>query len=126
MLTFSKDDEQEPKIHNLKCSHPVIVGVFPDCTDIPECSPDYIICNAATFRNYPGVEDQAVIGEKMGKHIEKDHVAAFSTFQQLTGFVKGTPPKTPILNKIGLTTKKRNGVTKARTILDAKQSESRE
>ena len=61
--------------------------------DIPECSPDEIICNATTFRNYPGVEDQAITGKEMGKHIEKGHVAAFSTFKQLTGFVEGKPPQ---------------------------------
>ena len=46
---------------------------------------------------------------------------AFDSFEQLTGFVEGAPPQTPILNKIGLIIKKRNGVTKARTILDTKQ-----
>ena len=45
-------------------------------------------------------------------------MVAFDTFEQLSGFVEGKP----ILNKIGLNIKTRNGVTKARTILDAKQS----
>ena len=58
----------------------------------------------------------------MSKHIEKEHLVAFNTFEQLTGFVEGKPPQTPILNKIGLIAKTRNGITKARTILDTKQS----
>ena len=95
---------------------PKNVGVFPECEGAPECSPDAIICNAATFKNYPGVENQAVTGEEMEKHIDKEHLVAFDSFQQLTGFVEGTPPQTPILNKIGLIIKKRNGVAKARTI----------
>ena len=47
---------------------------------------------------------------------------AFNTFEQLTGFVEGKPAHTPILNKIGLLVKTRNGITKARTVLDTKQS----
>ena len=47
---------------------------------------------------------------------------AFDSREQLTGYVEGSPPHTPILNKIGLIVKTRNGITKARTILDTKQS----
>ena len=83
---------------------PVNVGVFPDCTDRRECGPDEILCNASTFRNYPGVEDQAVTEEEMAKHIEEDHVAAFNTFEQLSGFADGKSN----LNKIALITKTRN------------------
>ena len=56
----------------------------------------------ATFRNYPGVEDQAITSDEMEKHIEKGHLVAFDKREQLTGYVEGTPPLTPILNKIGL------------------------
>ena len=101
---------------------PKNVGVFPECEGTPECSPDAIICNAATFKNYPGVENQAIACDEMKKHIDKEHLVAFNTFEQLTGFVEGKPPQTPILNKIGLIVKTRNGITKARTILDTKQS----
>ena len=58
---------------------PVNVGVSLECTATPECSPDEIICNAATFKNYLGVENQAIIGEEMEKHIGKDQLAAFDT-----------------------------------------------
>ena len=97
-------------------------GIFPEVEGSPECSPDAINCNMATFRNYPGVEDQTITGEEMEKHIDKEHLVAFDTREQLTGYVEGTPPLTPILNKIGLIVKTRNGVTKVRTILDTKQS----
>ena len=101
---------------------PKNVGIFPVVEGTPECSHDAICCNMATFRNYPGVEDQAITGEEMGKHIEKGHLVAFDKKEQLTGYVEGTPPRTPILNKIGLIVKTRNGTTKVRTILDTKQS----
>ena len=101
---------------------PKNVGIFPVVEGTPECSPDAISCNMATFRNYPGVEDQAITGEEMAKHIEKGHLVAFDKREQLTGYVEGTPPLTPILNKIGLIVNTRNGVTKVRTILDTKQS----
>ena len=73
-------------------------------------------------KNYPGVENQAITGDEMKKHVDKDHLVAFNTFEQLTGFVEGKPSPTPILNKIGLIVKTRNGITKARMILDTKQS----
>ena len=66
----------------------------------------------ATFRNYPGVEDQAITGDEMKKHIDKDHLVAFDTREQLTGYVQGSPPHTPILNKIGVIVKTRNGITR--------------
>ena len=97
---------------------PLNVGALPDCIDLAECGPDEIVCNAAPFKNDPGVEDQKITGDEMAKHIEKEHVVAFDTFEQLSVFVEGKP----ILNKMGLVIKTRNGVTKARMILDTKQS----
>ena len=101
---------------------PKNVGIFPEVEGTPECSPDAISCNAATFKKIPGVENQAITGDEMKKHVDKDHLVAFNTFEQLTGFVEGKPPHTPIFNKIGLIVKTRHGITKARTILDTKQS----
>lgn len=64
------------------------------------------------------MEDQNVTEDERAKHIEKEHVVAFDTFEQRAGFVEGKP----ILNTIGLITKTRNGVTKPRTNLDTEQS----
>ena len=80
------------------------VEVFPDCSDTPECKPGEIACDPATFSNYPGVEEQPVTEEEMTKHIDKEHVVAFNTVKQLTGFGEGKP----ILNKLGLIVKTRN------------------
>ena len=72
--------------------NPVDVGVcVPDCSSIPECTPDEITCDLSTFTNYPGVEEQPVTEEEMKKHADKDHVVAFNTVKQLTGFVEGKP-----------------------------------
>ena len=81
--------------------NPVIGGVFPDSSDTPECKPDEITCDPATFTNYPGVEEQPVTEDEMTKHIDKEHVVAFSTGKQLIGLVDGKP----ILNKLGLIVK---------------------
>ena len=56
---------------------PKNVGVFPDCDGAPECSPDAIICNVATFKNYPGVENQAITSDEMEEHIDKEHLVFF-------------------------------------------------
>ena len=54
----------------------------------------------------------------MQNHLDKVHLAAFDTYELLEEVVGGKP----ILNKLGLIVKTRNGVAKARTILDAKES----
>ena len=43
---------------------PKNVGIFPEVKGTPECSPDAISCNAATFKNYPGVENQGTPATK--------------------------------------------------------------
>ena len=52
------------------------------------------------------------------KHVDKDHVVAFNSVNQLIDSFEGKP----ILNKLGLIVKTRNGIIKARTILDTKRS----
>ena len=52
------------------------------------------------------------------EHHDKGHLMAFDTLQELEEFVQGEV----ILNKLGLIVKTRNGVTKARMILDTKES----
>ena len=55
----------------------------------------------------------------MKKHIEKEHVVAFDTFEQLAGFVEGKP----ILNKFTCIVKMRADVSvKHRSIMDSKKS----
>ena len=54
----------------------------------------------------------------MQNHIDKEHVAAFDTYPELAEYTGGTP----ILSKLGIIEKIRNGVTSARTILDTKES----
>ena len=50
--------------------------------------------------------------------MEKDHLEAFDSFEELAAYVQGKP----ILSKISLIIKTRNGVTEKRTILDTKES----
>ena len=73
-------------------------------------------CDEQSFRNYPGVEDQVITETELQGHLDKGHLAAFDTHQQLQDYLGGKPG----LNKIGLIVKTRNGKTKARMILDTK------
>ena len=68
---------------------PENVGISPEVEGAPECSSDAISCNAATFKTYPGVKNQAITGDEMKKHVDKDHLVVFNTFERLTGFVEG-------------------------------------
>ena len=54
----------------------------------------------------------------MVQHISKGHIASFDTIDDFRKFVKGDP----VLSKLGLILKTRNGTTKARMILDTKAS----
>ena len=58
----------------------------------------------------------------MQTHIEDGHLAEFDTYEELSEFVGATPDEPAILSKLGLIIKIRNGVEKARLILDTKQS----
>ena len=70
------------------------------------------------FQNYPGVESQERTETELQGHLDKRHLAALGTHEELSKLVGGEP----VLSKIGLIVKTRNNVTKARMILDTKQS----
>ena len=75
-------------------------------------------CDLQNFRNYQGVEESEITETELLGHLDKGHLAAFDDLESLRAFVHGEP----ILNKLGLITKTRNGVTKSRMILDTKES----
>ena len=59
------------------------------------------------------VEEQVIIGTELQAHMKN-----FDSYDDLAAYCEGKP----ILNKIGLVIKTRNGIIKASMILDAKQS----
>ena len=75
-------------------------------------------CDEHVFRNYSGVEEERTIEEEMQNHLDKGRLAALDTYDLLKEFVGGEP----ILNKLGVIVKIRNGVRKARAILETKES----
>ena len=81
--------------------------------------PQDLHCDEQQFQNYPGVEEQAITDAELTSHLEKGHIMAFDTYAELCEFVDSP---NPIMNKLGLIVKTRNGITKARMILDTKQS----
>ena len=97
---------------------PLDPGIFPDAAAPPQINPIELTCDVTTFRNYAGVEEHSTTEEEMQAHIDKHHLREFDTFEELSQYVGGKPT----LSKIGLIAKIRNGVTKHRFILDAKES----
>ena len=81
--------------------------------------PEDFHCDEHKFQNYAGVEEQETTDAELTAHLAKGHIMAFDTYQELCDFVGSA---NPILNKLGLIAKTRNGITKARMILDTKQS----
>ena len=80
--------------------------------------PEDLHCDHTTFRNYAGVEAHDITEDEMTNHIEKGHVAAFDSYEELAEYTGGKP----ILSKLGIIEKIRNGISSARTILDTKES----
>ena len=94
-------------------------GIFPPCHRPADLQPQDIHCDEQQFCNYPGVEEQDITDAELLAHLTKEHLCAFDTHAELASFVQS---KKPILNKLGLIVKTRNGITKARMILDTNQS----
>ena len=94
-------------------------GIFPVCLRPADLQPQDIHCDEQQFCNYPGVEEQAITDAELAAHLAKGHLRAFDTHEELAAFVNSVKP---ILNKLGLIVKTRNGITKARMILDTKKS----
>ena len=94
-------------------------GIFPACPRPAELQPEDIYCDEQQFRNYPGVEEQEITDAELSAHLDKGHLCAFDTHKELA---KSVGPARPTLNQLGLIVKTCNGITKARMILDTKQS----
>ena len=83
-------------------------AIFPIVEVEPGMAYDSLHCDGANFKNYAGVEESEVTEKEIRAHLEKGHIISFDTLEDLGHFVKGEP----ILNKLGLITKVRNGISK--------------
>ena len=93
-------------------------GIFPPAVVEPSLQHANLHCDLNNFRNYSGVEESDITETEIKAHLAKDHLASFRSIDDLRTFVNGEP----ILNKLGLITKVRNGISKTRMILDTKES----
>ena len=94
-------------------------GIFPEVSRPADMQPQDLHCDEQQFQNYPAVEEQAITDTELTSHLDKGHIVAFDTYAELWKFVNSSKP---ILNKLGLIAKTRNGISKVRMILDTKQS----
>ena len=93
-------------------------GIFPEAVVKPYMGFEDLHCDLQHFRNYEGVEESEVTETELQGHLDKGHLASFTSVDELRQFVGGEP----ILNKLRLITKVRNGIKKSRMILDTKES----
>jgi len=94
-------------------------GIFPDVSAPADWMPDDLHCDEHAFKNYQGVEEHEATLKEMTTHLDKGHRSAFNSYNELWEYVGGKP----ILSKLGLIVKTRNGVESAPTILDTKESD---
>ena len=46
-------------------------GIFPQCSRPADVQPEDLRCDEQQFRNYPGVEEQAITDAELSSHLEK-------------------------------------------------------
>ena len=63
---------------------PIDERIFPDAAAPSEISPEELVYDEMTFRNYAGVEEQPTTEEEMQAQIDKYHLKEFDTFKELT------------------------------------------
>ena len=96
-------------------------GIFPVSLHPADIHPRDLHCDLGNFRNYSGVDQSEVTEIELQEQLDKGHLLAFDSEAELRQYLgafgegKGGDP---ILNKIGLVKKTRNGVLKIRMILD--------
>lgn len=93
-------------------------GIFPEITGEAPASAESHYTDLENFANYTGVDDDFTAENEAKAHLQKQHLRAFSNIDDLRSFLG----EEPILNKIGLIVKTKNGQTKSRMILDTKVS----
>ena len=97
-------------------------GIFPDVGDSAKFSeiddPHALFCDTDTFVNYSSVEDDPKAMEEVEKFWRAGYLAKFNTLEECKSFVGGDP----ILSKLAMITKEKNGRIKRRLVLDCKRS----
>ena len=124
--TASKDPDTEPPVW-LKHGAPAGIvepildrGIFPlyDPTiDVAEVEPGDL-ATQADFANYDGVEDDPDVKQEVVRLIKAKHVRRFRTLRDVRKYLGSEP----VLSKIGVIKKKRNGKWKCRMVIDSKRS----
>ena len=94
---------------------PEACGIFPATDDSAEFDPEELMMDYRAFNNIAGVEEGETAERTVKAYLGKDYLKSFNTVQELQEFVGHA---SPILNKIGIISKK----GKDRMILDTKAS----
>ena len=95
-------------------------GIFPEYppgTDVASVDPEHLF-TPDTFVNYAGVEQDADAFDEITRIHRQGFVREFKTWKDVTEFLGAEP----VLSKIGLIRKMRNGKMKTRLVVDSKQS----
>lgn len=93
-------------------------GIFPDVATEEGIHYSELVTKDDSTSNYQGVDDEGYAKAEVQGYIDKAYLAAASSLEELSLIVDGQP----VLNKIGIISKLRNGTVKRRMIFDTKQS----
>ena len=77
-----------------------------------------MITGEDSFANYSGFDGNPIAVNELKEHINLQHLKVFDSISEVEQYVCGKP----VLNKIGIVSKTRAGVTSHRMILDTKAS----
>ena len=66
-------------------------GIFPDVSAPADWMPDDLYCDEHAFKNYQEVEDHEATLKEMTTHLDKGHLSAFNSYNELWKYVGGKP-----------------------------------
>ena len=92
-----------------------LVGICPPYTNGPDLQHESLVTDFSSFENYSGVESDDTAMHETKHQLNNNRLKSFDTLSDLREELKG---EEPVLNKIGIITRIREGVTKKRMILD--------
>jgi hypothetical protein len=101
--------------------HPAKVGIFPDAVEDPKCiDPERAVFENPEFRrSYESVENDTHAWDELHRLVGKGFVTKAPTLAKCVAELGGD---VPVISKFGMIVKEKQGKSKRRLILDAKES----
>ena len=102
-------------------NRPKDCGIFPpyDASELPEAdNPEELVSVPEDFHNHPLVEQDKAVGPELGRLCDEKYVQSFPSWDALVSYLG----ENPILSKMAVIVKWKNGKEKKRIVLNTRSS----